>query len=395
MKTLVLGLGKSGMASVEYLQLQGDEVVGYDDKNGSSFPDVKAFDRVVVSPGISPLHPLYAKAALLGIEVVGEVELALRDLDQMCLAVTGTNGKTTVTLLIEHVLRCAGMEAKAVGNVGFPLTSYVKKKGEVLVLELSSFQLETIQSRKIDLGLILNITPDHLERYDSMEGYAKAKCRLQMCLKSADNLWVSGRVAKEFGWLLEKGYRVCQGDVETIGGTDYVLGEHDVENLLAAWALCEQVGVEREVFAKSLKSFTRPQHRIEFVAEKRGVFYYDDSKGTNVDATIMAVQAMKGQVVLIAGGLDKGASYVVWKKPFMGKVKHIIAIGQAAQKIEEELSPEFSVEISADLEQAVFRAAKIAGCGEMVILSPGCSSRDMFKDYADRGEQFKEFVRRL
>lgn len=392
MKTLVLGLGKSGMASVEYLKLLGDEVVGYDDKRGTPFPDMKEFDRLVVSPGISPLHPLYAEAVRRGVEVIGEVELALREIDQPCVAVTGTNGKTTVTLLVEHVLKSAGKEAKAVGNVGIPLTSYVKKKEEILVLELSSFQLETLKTKKIDFGTILNITPDHLERYGSMEEYAKAKCRLQ---ELANNLWVSERVVEEFGGLLKPGYKVCQGEVETIGGSGYVQGEHDVENLLAAWALCKEFGIERDVFAKSLKTFMRPSHRIEFVAEVRGVFYVDDSKGTNVDATIAAVQAMKRPVVLIAGGVDKGSSYAVWKKPFGGKVKHVVAIGEAAPKIKEELSPEFCVEMSSDLGQAVLRATKMAEHGDVVLLSPGCSSYDMFKNYADRGNKFKEEVRKL
>ena len=353
---------------------------------------------MVVSPGISPSHPLYAEALQKGVEIVGEVELALRRIDQPCVGITGTNGKTTVTLLIEHVLKAAGKKAQAVGNVGFPLTAYMRQadQDEILVLELSSYQLETLKTSKIDYGVILNITPDHLDRYAAFQDYAKAKCHLQNCIKSEGTLWVSGQVIQEAGNLLGPGYKIFDAkkwDIETIAPIRYPhWGDHDSENVLVAWVVCEAWGVEKGVFSEALKSFQRPAHRIEFVTSLRGVDYFDDSKGTNVDATIKAVQAMKGKVVLIVGGVDKGASYEIWKLPFAGRVKHILAFGEAAKKIAEELKPAFSVEIVTDLRQAVLRAAQEAKVGEAVLMSPGCSSFDMFSNYEERGKKFKKFV---
>jgi UDP-N-acetylmuramoylalanine--D-glutamate ligase len=422
MKTLVIGLGKSGRAAYDLLLQEGGQVVGTDDKAdhlkklGSEglcvqeHPRVEEFDRVILSPGVPPTHPLYRKAVELGKEIVGEAELALSRLRQPCIAITGTNGKTTVTLLTEHILKMSGCKARALGNVGTPLTSYPGEPQEIIVVELSSFQLELMKTSVVDIGIILNITPDHLDRYTTMKEYAKAKCRLQDLMKGAEDFWVHQTVVQDFGNLLNPNYQTYGTDskctcwidrtalksgekIETILPIRYRdMGDHESENVLAAWILCKKFGVSSAAFLAALETFKKPAHRIEFVANIDGVDYFNDSKGTNIDATIKAVEAMTKSVILIAGGVDKGSSYAPWKKSFAGKVKQVFAIGQAAAKIAQELRPEFEVEIVSTLQEAVECSRSRAKFGETVLLSPGCSSYDMFKDYAHRGDEFKKFV---
>jgi UDP-N-acetylmuramoylalanine--D-glutamate ligase len=435
-RALVIGLGISGRAAAELLLSRGVSVVGIDGKKETveSHPDVvrlkekglvaqldtvpldlQSFDEVVVSPGIPQTHLVYAQCLASGIPITGEAELAFKEVKQPCIGITGTNGKTTVTLLVEHILNVAGKVAKALGNVGDPLTAYflTPPKEEIIVAELSSYQLETMETAVFDAGVILNITPDHLDRYPDMEAYAAAKWRLNRCMKSEAPLYVHEQVMKEFGsyagacvytygressstyWTDKKA--IWNGEkIETILPLHYKnLGMHESENALAAWLMCKPFGVSSEIFLKALNSFNKPAHRIEYVLSLNGVDYFDDSKGTNIDAVIQAVGAMNGPVVLIAGGVDKGASYAPWKELFRNKVKKIVAIGQASQKISQELRPDFDVELAVSLEQAVERAAAVALEGDVVLLSPGCSSFDMFRDYADRGEKFKRHVHHL
>lgn len=425
MKILVIGLGKSGRAAYDFLLKEGDSVVGTDENsdllnqlalegiNIQTHPRVEEFDLIVLSPGIPPTNPLYIKAVELGKEVTGEAELALSRLSQPCIAITGTNGKTTVTLLTEHILKTSGLKACALGNVGMPLTSYQGEPQEIMVVELSSFQLELMKTPVVDVGIILNITPDHLDRYTTLEEYAKAKCRLQNLMKGAGDFWVHQTVVQEFGSLIKQDYQTYGTDCKCTSWTDRTslksgekietilpiryrsLGDHESENVLAAWILCKKFGVSSDAFLAGLETFKKPAHRLEFVATLDGVDYFNDSKGTNIDATIKAVEAMTKDVVLIAGGVDKGSSYEPWKKSFAGKVRQVFAIGQAAAKIAQELSPEFDVEIVATLQEAVECARSRAKEGMSVLLSPGCSSYDMFKDYAHRGDEFKKFVLRI
>jgi UDP-N-acetylmuramoylalanine--D-glutamate ligase len=421
MKTLVIGLGKSGRAAYDLLLKEGGIVVGTDDNldllnqledvNIQAHPRIEEFDLIVLSPGVSPTHPLYAKAIELGKEVTSEAELALSRLHQPCIAITGTNGKTTVTLLTEHILMFSGLKACALGNVGMPLTSYQGEPQEIMVVELSSFQLELMKTPVVDSGIILNITPDHLDRYTTMEEYAKAKCRLQDLMKGSGSFWVHETVERDFKPFLKSNYQTYGTDCTCTSWTDRTalksgekietilpiryrnLGDHESENVLAAWILCKKFGVSSAAFLAGLETFKKPAHRIEFVATLDGVDYFNDSKGTNIDATIKAVEAMTKDVVLIVGGVDKGSSYAPWKKSFVGKVRQVFAIGQAAAKIAQELRPEFEVEIALTLQEAVECARSQAKEGMSVLLSPGCSSYDMFKDYAHRGDEFKKFVR--
>lgn len=393
-KTLVIGLGLSGQSAAEFLLRKGCGVIGVDSNpnlkgkgfevfHDSSPIDMSDIEQVIISPGVSPEHPLYCEALRKGIEVIGEAELAFRHMQQPCVGITGTNGKTTVTLLAEHVFRYSGKKARALGNVGSPLSAYMLDPDpeEIIIAELSSYQLETMQTPVFDAGVILNITPDHLDRYPSMEEYAKAKCRIQNCMKKQASLYVYEKIPLEFGPLLNTPYR-------TFGGE----GNHDSENAQAVWLLCKEFGISVQQFSAALETFKKPPHRIELVKIIDEITYIDDSKGTNIDAAIRAVESCRGPVILIAGGVDKGASYLPWKQAFKGKVKKIIAIGQAAGKIAHELKDAFAIETAESLEQAVTHADLHAQRGDTVLLSPGCSSFDMFRDYAHRGEEFKRLV---
>ena len=392
---LILGWGKSGKSAAQLLLSRGEKVLGIEDDPAVVVdPEIErltdyhtipwhTLKALVVSPGVPPQHPVYQMALQQPVEVIGELELALRYLQQQpLLAITGTNGKTSVTLLTTHVLNNAGIPARALGNVGEPLSSYAlcPHPEEVLVLELSSFQIETLSSRVFDAAALLNITPDHLDRYPDMLSYAKTKCALQRYLKEGAPFFVQQEVVRQFGQWLTPPY-------QTFDGID-----HESQNRAAAWALCQTRGVRPEPFAEALTSFRKPAHRIEFVCEIDGICYYDDSKGTNIDAVVHAVRAMKGQVILIVGGVDKGASYLPWTQAFPDKIKFILALGAAAPKIFSELHPYFQIEIVDSLEMAVDRAHQKATQTDCVLLSPGCSSYDMFRDYKHRGEEFQRCV---
>lgn len=441
-KVLVLGLGLSGQSAARFLLRRGAHVFAVEDnqarlqsdegiaglkcgglevvEDSSRWSVGGAIDFVVASPGVPPSHPYYAGALERGIEVVGEVELACRWLTQPCVAITGTNGKTTVTLLVAHILNRSGKQAWALGNVGAPLTGAVDEiaaHGDphgIAVVELSSFQLETLRTPFVDAGIILNITPDHLDRYSSLASYAQAKIKLGQNVKAAGRLFVGGGTLEQYRPALEPhrprayGYTAdcaVYTDMQNVwvdGALAFAVPEPlrgkvsiDLENMLAAYVLCREMGVSDSQFVNAFESFHKPAHRLQFVGEIGGVRYYDDSKGTNIDAVVRAVESMEGDVVLIAGGVDKGAPYAPWKDAFGGKVKLICAIGQAAEKIKNELDSDISVRIFSSLEQAVKHAAKNAPKGGCVLLSPGCASFDMFKDYAHRGCEFQRIVHAL
>lgn len=413
-RALVIGLGISGLAAAKLLLRDGYEVVAIDRHalkllsspaicqlielgvsvlEESSLKEVCGFSLVIVSPGVTPNHPLYLKALIRGIEIIGEAELAFRRMHQPCIAITGTNGKTTVTLLVEHILRSAGKKARALGNVGHSLAEYflAPDPEEIIVAELSSYQLETLTASAIDAGVILNITPDHLDRYKNMRDYAYTKCRLQLCIKPQGVFYVHEDILAEYTDLFMRpciGYKPCDHDPKLCNS----LAAHDRENMAAARVLTHPFGISYEQFLEGANTFNKPPHRIEYIANINGVNYYDDSKGTNVDAVIKAVDSMPGPVHLLAGGVDKGASYQVWQASFTGKVKKIYIFGEGSERMARETSTFCSVEIVGDLEKAVRAATLSAKKGECVLLSPGCASWDMFRDYAHRGEEFRRHI---
>lgn len=439
-KVLVIGLGLSGRAAARFL-INRQALVWAVDSNPEllkmhqevielaqagvavchekELDEDIAFDLIVVSPGVPPANPHYAKAKKEGIEVIGEVELACRFINQPIIAVTGTNGKTTTTLLITHILNANGFSARALGNVGIPLTAELDSsafglEGNILVVEMSSFQLETLYTRVVDVGVVLNITPDHLDRYPDMRAYAAAKLHLKDCLKSEGKLYVFENVQNEYSDLIGDFKTFIYGyssscnlytDKENVFLGDRIefslpskcigLESHETENLMAAYALCKEFGVTTDQFLQALMTFKKPAHRLEFVRCFNDISYYDDSKGTNIDAVIKAVNTLKGEIILIAGGVDKGAAYTPWISAFAGRVKCVFAIGQASLKIKNDLSKNVPVEECPTLEAAIKDATTLAKPGQVVLLSPGCSSFDMFKDYAHRGEEFKRIVNAL
>lgn len=436
---LVLGLGISGRSAVQFLLKKGASVIGADcnedklkvdgelaalRKQGlktmldSEVFDIRQFDLLVVSPGIPTTHFLYEHALLAGIEIIGEVELACRFITQKCLAITGTNGKTTVTLMVAHVLNHAGIPARALGNVGTPLTSAIDQSSmnsdEIFVIELSSFQLDTLRTRFIDAGVILNITPDHLDRYGALDSYAQSKLHLYDCLKPQGVMFAEDKCIKEFSILFSRchmqsyGYNInCFIHTDTksvfidkVKAFDLTFNlkgkaSHDIENLMAAYSLCQYVGVTSDQFITAVQSFQKPAHRIEFVRTVQGVHYYDDSKGTNIDAVIRAVETLEGGIILIAGGVDKGASYTLWLDSISKKLKFICAIGKAKEKIKNDLGLHIPVVLFETLDEAVIYAAGASKVGDTVLLSPGCASYDMFKDYEHRGQEFQRIVNTL
>ena len=433
---LVLGLGISGRSAAEFLLQQGAYVTATDANENSlngdqlekllamglkavvenELRDLSQFSLVIISPGIPGTNSIAMQAKALEIETIGEIELACRFLKGRFLAITGTNGKTTVTLLVNHVLNQCGRKARALGNMGTPLTSECLQAAddEILVVELSSYQLETMTSRIIDAGVVLNITPDHLDRYLDMDTYAAAKMRMSDCLKPGSPLYIEHKCFLSYYNLVPSVLTKTYGydtscDIFTDETNLYhnrqivsalpvsLHGKmcHDLENMMAAYALCQHVGISAPQFVEAYASFKKPAHRIEFVKKVGGITYYDDSKGTNIDAVIRAVEMLPGGLVLIAGGVDKGSAYTPWIPAFAGKVKSICAIGRAAEKIKHELSHAIPVELCSSLEDAVHQATKQAQPGDTVLLSPGCSSFDMFRDYIHRGEVFQRVVHEL
>jgi UDP-N-acetylmuramoylalanine--D-glutamate ligase len=414
--TLILGMGRSGKAVAQVLQARGEQVVGFDDRDGSGPVDWAQIGQVVLSPGFPPTHPMVVAAHQRNLPLIGEMELAARALRCPAVAITGTNGKTTTTMLVQQMVQRAGRESHALGNIGEPLVLHAERLAadQVAVVEVSSYQLETLTSRVFDCGALLNITPDHLDRYPSMEEYALAKCHLGRCLKPDGVLWVEENTAHQYRhWL--SGYRLrtfgegpqadlkivagevlLDGVVETILPLAYKnLGGCDLLNFLAAYGVSRQLGCAPERLVEALISFRKPPHRLEWVGEWHGVAYYDDSKATNIDAVVQAVNSLQGPIWLIAGGVDKGSPYTSWIEPFRGKVQRVFAIGESAGKIERDLEPAIPVEIVGRLEAAVECAAQHAQPGSSILLAPGGASFDQFRDYAHRGEVFQQLVRAL
>lgn len=396
MRAVVLGMGLSGRAVFSYLQERGYEVAGVDrggcwlDEKGAV--DLAEIDLVVKSPGVAPDHRWVSAAKEKGIRVVGEIDLALAELKKQgkrLLAVTGSNGKTTTTALTAHLLNEAGVQALAAGNIGVPLLGQISSGHEVYVVELSSFQLESMELGPIfDAAVILNITPNHLDRHKSFDEYVQAKWRLARCLKEGAPLYVGKGVACACA---AKTHLLDEKRVETILSLGYrgSIYPHDLENAAAAFALAQ---IPDALFVRGMASFKKPPHRLEFVRMVKGVRYINDSKATSVDAVIKAVEAVPGPLLVIAGGVDKGGDYGDWLPLFKTKVNKVFALGQAAVRIKESLQDQLPVELTSGLQEAVSLAAAWARDGDTVLLAPGCSSFDQFQDYQARGEAFRRFV---
>ena len=445
-KVLVFGAGISGIGAAGLLEANGADVILYDgnekldpaslkeqlgEKSGAAVltgklpqETIASLDMAVLSPGVPTDLPVVLAMKEAGIQVIGEIELAYQFGKGDVLAITGTNGKTTTTSLLGQIMKQAREEVYVVGNIGNPYTAVAGQMTEqtVTVAEISSFQLETIREFRPKVSAILNITPDHLNRHHTMEAYIEAKENIAVnqteddfCILNYEDrllrefgenlrakvLYFSSQRKLEEGIFLEDGEIVLclNGQKETICHVDelQILGTHNHENVMAAAAMAYVYGVPAETIRKSVLSFGGVEHRIEYVAEKNGVAYYNDSKGTNPDAAIKGIRAMKRPTVLIGGGYDKDSEYTEWIESFDGKVKKLILLGQTREKIARDAKKcGFTDYVFADsFEEAVHMAVKEAVSGDAVLLSPACASWDMFPSYEVRGDKFKEIVNSL
>ncbi len=444
-KVLVFGMGISGIGAAGLLEEQGAEVTLYDGNEkleeekirgklgaGSkaqivigAFPEelLDTLDIVVLSPGVPADLPIVEQMRERGILVTGEVELAYESGKGDVLAITGTNGKTTTTALLGEIMKNYQDDVFVVGNIGNPYTTAAGKMsgGSITVAEMSSFQLETIIDFRPRVSAILNFTPDHLNRHHTMEAYVSAKKNIARnqteddhCILNYEDrltrefgeniraqvLYFSSRRKLEKGIYLEDGRIIYRNDkvIEICDVKDLnILGLHNYENVMAAAAMALVYGIPADIVRKSVKAFKGVEHRIEYVTEKNGVAYYNDSKGTNPDAAIKGIQAMNRPTVLIGGGYDKDSVYTDWIRSFDGKVKQLILLGATKEKIASDARAcGFHDFVFADtFDEAVLEASKAAKPGDAVLLSPACASWDMFPSYEVRGEKFKEIVNSL
>lgn len=445
-RVLVFGSGKSGIGAAELLGQVGACPVLYDgnpdldkeavlhktasiketDIYAGELPEEvqKSLDLAVLSPGVPTDLPLVKKFYEQGIPVWGEVELAFRTGKGRVLAITGTNGKTTTTALLGKIMEDAEDSVFVVGNIGTPYTSKALEMTEdsVTVAEISSFQLETIEKFAPRVSAILNITEDHLNRHHTMEEYIRVKELIVKNQKPEDvcvlnyedsvlrefgknivprTVYFSSERRLEKGIFLENGQIILKTEDQEISLVKTeelkLLGKHNFENVMAAAAMAYYAGVSVESIRKSICEFTAVEHRIEYVTEKNGVVYYNDSKGTNPDAAIKGIQAMNRPTWLIGGGYDKGSSYDEWLNSFDGKVRSLVLIGQTKEKIRDaaERLDVCSCILCEDLQEAVKICAEKAQPGEAVLLSPACASWGQFDNYEQRGDCFKEYVNNL
>ena len=439
---LIVGMGKSGVAAYNALKTLGAKISIQDSKelNRDDFPgatcyfgkmpdDFSEFDMLVLSPGVDPESNFVTKARVQGVEVVGELELAYRLAKGTFVGITGTNGKTTTTTLVGEIFKTAKINSAVVGNIGFPVIteSLRSTDDEWLITEVSSFQLQTTSQFKPKVSAILNLTPDHLNRHHTMEEYGKAKASINkmqdedgyfiinmddevcmdLCLRKAWTpkakiAYFSRKSEPEFGAFL-KGDILSFKDEDGVV-TEYIdrhelkiIGDHNVENALSAIAICHLSGIPKEPIVETLREFPGVEHRIEFAGEINGVKYYNDSKGTNVDAAVIALKAIGKNIILIAGGDAKSQEFDELIKNFPGRVKHMVLIGRDAPMIQA-ASDKYGFKdytYGKDMEECVKIAYEMAEPGDSVLLSPACASWDMYKNYEIRGDHFKSVVQSI
>ena len=445
-KVLVFGLGISGIGAGQILERHGAEVIMYDGNQKlteekikkqlgedssakiviGDFPEevLEKLDMTVLSPGVPTDLPVIEKMREQGITVIGEVELAYQFGKGDVLAITGTNGKTTTTTLLGEIMKNYQEDVFVVGNIGTPYTTAVEKMTDntITVAEMSSFQLESIVDFRPRVSAILNFTPDHLNRHHTMEAYIEAKENIaknqtekDTCVLNYEDdvtrvfgenvkskvLYFSSQRILEEGIYLENGQIVLamNGEKTPVCHVDElnILGTHNHENAMAAAGMAAAYGVPVDVIRRTLKEFQGVEHRIEYVAEKNGVVYYNDSKGTNPDAAIKGIQAMNRPTVLIGGGYDKDSAYDEWIDSFDGKVKKLVLLGATRDKIAETARAHGfeDIEMADTFEEAFAKCVENAKPGDAVLLSPACASWGMFKNYEERGDKFKELVNQL
>lgn len=391
MDALIIGQGISGLSAKRFLEHIGYSIDSIDEKEkdiAEHLLEKKRYSLVILSPGIAPSNPWVQKVKKQGALVIGELELGLRNLKNPAIGITGTNGKTTTTELIAHTLNYNGIKALAVGNNGKPLCEHLigLDPKVVLVIEISSYQLETAQTPSLDSAAILNITPDHLERYKDFREYMLTKLHIQTLLKHPENFYLTPRCQNQ---IYEEGFHV-QSTLESASFEKEGLEE----NILAARVLSHNFGIDETQFFQALKAFSKPKHRLELIKKIDGISFYNDSKGTNLDAVMYALKRISPPIILLVGGKHKGYPYQIWKQALADRVKKIVAFGEAQKKIKQDLHP-FEVQLVSSLKDAVSFAYEQASEGDSVVLSPGCASFDMYKDYRHRGREFESIIKTL
>lgn len=444
-KVLVFGAGISGVGSCGLLTDKGAEVILYDgNKNlnveatreqigkekavsivAGDFPEelLESLNLVVMSPGVPTDLPIVLRMKEMGIPVWGEIELAYVCGKGEILGITGTNGKTTTTSLLGEIMNHAFDSVFVVGNIGNPYTTVASQTREdsVIVAELSSFQLESIHTFRPRVSAVLNITPDHLNRHHTMEAYIQAKFDVtknqtaeDVCVLNYEDevtrkmgekvaakvLYFSSAHKLEQGIYLDHNVMIYKPEAEKEGvevcdvSELQILGVHNYENVMAAVAMAASYGVDMEIIRETAKAFKGVEHRIEFVAEKNGVAYYNDSKGTNPDAAIKGIQAMIRPTILIGGGYDKQSDFHEWIRSFEGKVRYLVLIGATKEQIKREAEEcgFTNCILKETFEEAMETCVKLARPGDAVLLSPACASWGMFPNYEVRGKEFKNYV---
>lgn len=443
---LVVGAARSGIASARFLLDSGAQVILTDSKSNDALKDqiaplseaaggsdlltfelgghrkesFREADMVVVSPGVPLSIPEFEISRKAGVPIIGEIELAWRHLRGRVIGITGSNGKTTTTTLVAQLLIGGGLKGHAAGNIGKPLIGLVADSTpqDVYSVELSSFQLEGIDTFRPFVGALLNLTPDHMDRYPGFDDYCAAKERLfrnqgggDFAVLNADDPRAAAMTSRMkgvpvlFSRLAPIGRGVFVRNGKVVYRSDaaekelfaldaiQLKGAHNLENVLASCAMALLAGVPPESLETTVRDFRGVEHRIEWVAEIEGVQYYNDSKATNVDATIKSIEAFPGNIILIAGGRDKASDFTVLRGGVRARVKHLVLIGEAADKIGRALAGTTAISNAGSMEDAVALSQRISQPGDVVLLAPACASFDMFRDYEHRGRVFKEAVR--
>ena len=417
-KILILGMGKSGRSMAHFFHKREALLQGFDDKikeenyegfcfihNQIEAINFHEIDLIAASPGISFSHPIYKLAKEHRIQVLGEMEIGVRAIQNPCIGITGTNGKSTTTSLLAHLFCSANLKAKAVGNIGIPITSIVDdlQEEEIVVIELSSYQIDQLKTPFLDLAIILNITPDHLDRYIHIESYAKSKFNIQHYIKKGGGFLISEELTQSWKEYLFYEKRRVFDDPNDANGRilDQMelfgrkIGSIEKKNYQAALCACDYFHVNLKDAIKNLKTFKNLPHRFEYVTAFNGVTFYNDSKATNIEAVIKAVSSLDKSLIMIMGGDDKGLDYSTLKAYFLNKVKDICLIGQAKYKMADVFKDEFKVHLCDSLKSAVEKAYEVSKPEDTILLSPGTSSFDMFRNFEHRGECFKEMVQQL
>jgi UDP-N-acetylmuramoylalanine--D-glutamate ligase len=441
-QVLVVGLARTGVATALFCAARGARVTATEERPESQVAETAAKlraagvtlelgghrpntfteqDLIIPSPGVPPTMPALAAAHAIGVPVWSEIELAWRFLRGRLICITGSNGKTTTTSLVGHILEAAGLPVQVAGNIGTPLISRVDVSSDsgFTVVEASSFQLESIAAFRPDIAVLLNLTPDHLDRHGSFETYARAKARIfenqgpqDAAVINADDalapqytpentrvFWFSRQKRVQQGSFVRDDELVFRTD-----GNDTVLlhckdiglrGNHNLENVLAASAAARLAGVEPAAIAEGVRTFAGVEHRIEFVENVGGVDYFNDSKATNVDATLKALDAFPGNLLVILGGKDKGSDYTILRDALRRHARRVLLIGAASDKIESQLGGVVPADRAETMARAVELAAEQALPGDTVLLAPACASFDQFENYEHRGRVFKNLVREL